>query len=155
MEFSLKKGKVFKGIGEDPKFCRMKYSKWCLSTHSRFTIWKKNSGQLGFKRNNSTVTTNSSTALVQSSEAQVTGWLWEKICFGVQPCQKSDGFPPKQAWHNHNHHNLYIFPGKSYQWPNPSEHLPTILPSLKLKPWKSLVGSRSFPFGCNPTDLSE
>lgn len=144
----LKKGKVFKGIGEDPKFCRMKYSKWCLSTHSRFTISKKNLGQLGFKRNNSTVATNSSTALVQSSEAQVTGWLWGKNCFGVQPCQKSHGFPAKQAWHNHNQHNLIHFSRKDS--PVTKIQLNTFqpyCPPFFLNPWKSLVGSRSCPFG--------
>ena len=115
-----------------------------------FTIHhlKKKLTATWFQENNSTVTTNSSTALVQSSEAQVTGWLWEKICFGVQPCQKSHGFPAKQAWHNHNQHNLIHFSRK--ELPVTKIQLNTFqpyCPPFFLNPWKSLVGSRSCPFG--------
>lgn len=140
----LRKGKVFKGIGEDPKLC--------LSTHSPSE--KKNLGQLGFKRNNSTLQV---TAQQLSSNLRRLKWPAD---FGKRFVSVSSPAKNPMGFHRNKHDiTIIIITYTFFPWAtsdqNPIEHLPNILPSLKRKPWKSLVGSRSFPFGCNPTDLSE
>lgn len=137
---SLKKGKVFRGIGEDPKFCRMKYSKWRLSTHSRFTIWKK---KLRATWNNSTLQL---TAQQLSSNLRRLKWPAD---FGKRFVSVSSPAKNPMGFHRNKHDitiaiitlSLYIFPGKSYQWPKsnrtPSNHiaLPKTKP-LKITGWK-------------------